>query len=127
MEAQMVDVRMKMLDESDFDTILSNDMEFTGDAKFVNPVMIKGKFSGNIQSSGDLYIGDDAVVKAALNAGGVSVRGKVTGDITSDTVVELHSSAAVTGDITVPAMAMESGAVFNGTSRMISAGDDDEQ
>ncbi len=114
----MAEVSIKNVEESEIDTILSEDIDFTGELSFEKPLMIKGKFNGEIKSSSDLYIGKDAVIKAQIEADLVSVKGKIDGNITSKKRVELFSTASITGDITSPAIVMENGAIFNGICTM---------
>jgi cytoskeletal protein CcmA (bactofilin family) len=118
----MADLRIRDIDESELDTILAEDIDFTGDLSFEKPLMIKGKFSGAVRAGGDLYIGERAEVTASLEANIVSLKGRVHGDITASSRVELFSTAAVQGDLTTPDVVMESGCVFNGTCRMTPAG-----
>ncbi|MAG14031.1 MAG: cell shape determination protein CcmA [Spirochaetales bacterium] len=116
----MPDLRIKPVDETEIDTILADDIDFTGELSFDKPLMIKGKFSGEIKASGDLYIGDEAYVAARVDANVVSLKGKLKGDIYAKSRVELFSTATVEGDITSPDIIMESGCRFNGMCKMSS-------
>ena len=114
----MSEFRIKAVDETDLDTILAEDIDFTGQLSFEKPLMIKGKFTGEIDASGDLYIGDNAVVEARVEANFVSLKGRLKGNIFARQRVELFSSANVEGDIAAPDVIMESGCRFNGLCRM---------
>jgi cytoskeletal protein CcmA (bactofilin family) len=114
----MAEVNIKTTEESQIDTILSEDIDFTGELTFTKPLMIKGKFNGKIKSSSDLYIGKDAVVTAQIDANLISVKGTIDGDLNSGSSVELFSTAKITGNITSPTIVMENGAVFNGMCTM---------
>jgi cytoskeletal protein CcmA (bactofilin family) len=114
----MAEVNIKSAEESGIDTILSEDIDFTGELTFKNPLMIKGKFNGTIKSSSDLYIGKDASVKAKIDVNLISVKGTIDGNITSESMVELFSTSKITGDISTPAMMMENGAIVNGICTM---------
>ena len=114
----MYELRIKSKDEGEIDTILAEDIDFTGDLSFTKPLMIKGKFSGQIQASGDLYIGDNAYIEARVEANVVSLKGKIKGNIYAKSMVELFSSATVEGDVTAPNILMESGCRFNGMCNM---------
>ena len=100
------------------DTVLADDISFEGDVSFTKPLMIKGIFSGSINATGDLFIDKNAVVDAEIKASSVVVRGKVKGNITADSKVELQGTAEVLGDITAPRIVMEPGCLFDGISRM---------
>ncbi len=119
----MAEIHSKRIDEKKLDTILADDISFEGDVSFSKPLMIKGFFSGSINATGDLFIDRDAVVKAEIKAASVVVKGKVQGNITADSKVELQGSAEVIGDITAPRIVMEPGCLFDGISRMRPAGE----
>lgn len=114
----MSDVHIKTVEETELDTILADDIDFTGELSFQKPLMVKGRFKGQIKASGDLYIGDEANVEAEITANLVSLKGTVKGNITAQSRVELFSMSQVDGDISAPEIVMESGARFNGVCRM---------
>ncbi len=114
----MAEINIKGVDESEIDTILAEDIDFDGELSFEEPLMIKGKFSGVINASGDLYIGKDAVIKATVEANIVSLKGKMTGNIGAHSRVELFATSRIEGDITTPELIVESGSRFNGKCAM---------
>ncbi|MGA2973976.1 MAG: polymer-forming cytoskeletal protein [Spirochaetia bacterium] len=114
----MAEVRIKDIDEHEIDTILAEDIDFEGFLTFKKPLMIKGKFKGEIKSASALYIGEKAFVEATTEAGVVSSKGKHKGDILGHSRVELFSTAQVDGDITTPDFIVESGCKFNGNCNM---------
>ncbi len=114
----MAEISIKNVEESEIDTILSEDIDFNGEMSFKKPLMIKGKFRGVIKASSDLYIGKDAAITAQIDANLVSVKGRIEGNINSSTRVELFSTSKITGDITSPAVLMENGCIFNGICSM---------
>ena len=114
----MSEIRIRDIDEQEIDTILADDIDFTGELSFNRPLMIKGIFKGNIKASGDLYIGESAEVEARVEANIVSLKGRVKGNILAFTRVELFATASVDGDITAPDVIMESGCRFNGICSM---------
>ncbi len=114
----MAEVRIKDIDEHEIDTILAEDIDFEGHLTFKKPLMIKGKFKGEIKSTSSLYIGEKAYVEATTEAGIISSKGRHKGDIQGHSRVELFSTAQVDGDITTPDFIMESGCKFNGYCNM---------
>ncbi len=121
----MAEVRIKDMDEHEIDTILAEDIDFEGHLTFKKPLMIKGRFKGEIRSTSALYIGEKAMVEATTEAALISSRGRHKGNIVAHTRVELASTAQVDGDITTPDFVMESGCRFNGHCAM--GGRKDEQ
>ena len=111
----MVDVRIKNVEESDADTLLSEDMSFEGTMSLSRPAMIKGQVTGKIESDSNLFIEKEADVKADVKADELSVKGNLSGSVQAS-VIEMGSSAVFSGDITAQSLAMESGCTFNGSS-----------
>jgi cytoskeletal protein CcmA (bactofilin family) len=114
----MAEVRIKDIDEHEIDTILADDIDFEGQLTFKKPLMIKGKFKGEIKSESALYVGEKAIVEAKVESTLVSSKGRIKGDITGHSRVELYSTANVDGDITTPDFVVESGCKFNGHCNM---------
>lgn len=114
----MPDVRIKKIDENEIDTILADDIDFSGVVSFEKPLMVKGKINGEINANGDLYVDEGAVVEAEIKANMVSAKGKINGNIVARSKVELFSTSVVTGDIISPKIEIETGATFNGNCIM---------
>ncbi|MDR2494478.1 MAG: polymer-forming cytoskeletal protein, partial [Spirochaetaceae bacterium] len=114
----MTDMRSDVLEDEDFDTILSSDIDFSGTLRFEKPFLIRGRLSGEIIAHGLLMIDTDAVVAATINAPQVIVRGLVRGNITASDKIELTSGGKVIGNVHTPVMSMESGCLFNGVCAM---------
>jgi len=96
--------------------VLSSDVEIKGTVKFQHDLIVDGKIEGDIQSSGNLTVGENAKLKAEIKTGTVVVYGKVHGNITATDRVELKSSAEVVGDIKAKVLTIEAGAIFVGKS-----------
>ena len=109
---------LKRRDETDIETVLAEDIDFSGVLSFKEPLMIKGRFKGEIKASGDLYIGEKAEIEAQIEARTISSRGRIKGNIRAQARVELSSTAVVDGDITSPDLVIESGARYNGNCSM---------
>ena len=114
----MAEVRIKDIDEHEVDTILAEDIDFEGHLSFKKPLMIKGKFKGEIKSTSALYVGEKAYLEAKVEANLISSKGKIRGDMVGHSRVELFSTAQVDGDISTPDFVVESGCKFNGNCNM---------
>ena len=115
----MNDAKIPDFNEEDMDTILAEDIDFTGELSFKKPLMIKGRFSGEIKASSDLFVGDQAVVVAKVEAGQVSSKGRIKGDVYARRRIELFSTASMEGDLATPDLVIESGCRFNGICSMV--------
>lgn len=96
--------------------VLSTDVEIKGTVKFTNDLVVDGKIEGEIQSDGNLTVGENARLKAEIKTATVVVYGKVHGNLTATDRVELKSSAEVVGDIKAKTLSIEAGAIFVGKS-----------
>ncbi len=114
----MAELRLKMIDEADIDTVFADDVEFEGELAFQEPVLVKGVLKGKLQSSADVYISEQATVEAEVAADVVSVKGRLNGDIFARRKLELFSTGRVGGTLRTPDLIVQSGALFNGTCRM---------
>ncbi|MBU1075847.1 MAG: polymer-forming cytoskeletal protein [Spirochaetes bacterium] len=105
-------------EEKNIKTILSEDIEYSGNLKFSTSLKIKGKFKGEIDATGHLFIGSKADVKANIKAKTITIYGRITGNIEAFDKVELLSHAQLSGDVKTPDIIIQSGCVFNGNCIM---------
>lgn len=96
--------------------ILSTDVEIKGTVRFTNDLVVDGKIEGEINSDGNLTVGENARIKAEIKTATVIVYGKVHGNLTATDRVELKASAEVVGDIKAKTLSIEAGAIFVGKS-----------
>jgi len=115
----MTEVYNDFMEDTDFDTILSPDIDFTGTLRFEKPFLIRGRVSGEINATGLLVIDENAVVNANINALRVLIRGQVKGDVTAVEKVEVTVTGKLIGNVTAPEILMETGCVFNGRCTMV--------
>jgi cytoskeletal protein CcmA (bactofilin family) len=114
----MKNTETKVIEEKDIDTILAEDIDFSGTMKFKKSLMIKGKFDGRIDAEGHLILGPNSVVKAEIKAGVVTNYGKIVGNVEAIKKLELFKGAELNGDIQAPDLIIESGCIFNGNCSM---------
>ncbi len=108
-------------EEDDFDTVMADDITFSGSIKFEKPFMIKGRVNGNIDATSDLLIDTSAEVNADIIAERVLVKGKVTGNINGKRMIFVTSTGSVTGDLTSAQVVLEPGSKFTGKCTMTSS------
>jgi cytoskeletal protein CcmA (bactofilin family) len=114
----MAEINELVEDENKIDTIIADDISFSGNLKFENSLKIKGNFEGKIETNGHLIIGREATVSANVSAKIVSQSGIFNGKINALQKVELFKKSATRGDIICSDIEMEGGSVFNGTCIM---------
>ncbi|WP_447972058.1 bactofilin family protein [Nitrospira sp. Kam-Ns4a] len=91
---------------------------FKGAIRYEGAVRIDGQVEGEIQTSGALIVGEDAVITAQITAGTVISRGKISGDVTASEKVVLQAPACLVGSVTAPLLSMQEGVLFSGRLTM---------
>ena len=94
-------------------SVLSADLQITGNIKTTGDVNIEGNVEGDIRAH-LLTVGEGATVKGECIADDVVVNGRVVGKVRG-LKVRLTSTARVEGDIIHKTIAIESGAHFEGS------------
>jgi cytoskeletal protein CcmA (bactofilin family) len=100
-------------------TTLGKETNFSGILKFRESLKIDGKFDGEIESPGFLYIENGAVVKANIKVGSVVVGGVVRGNIEASERLEMLATGRVYGNIRTAKLNIADGVVFEGKCEMI--------
>lgn len=98
--------------------VLASDVEIKGSIKFQNDLTIDGKVEGEIVSPGVLVVGENAEIRGEIKTKGVTVLGKVHGNITVEERCELKSHAVLHGDLKAARLVIEDGATFVGKSEV---------
>jgi len=100
-------------------TTLGRETEFNGVMRFRDSLKIDGTFSGEIVSSGFLYIEHGSSVTANIRVGSVVVGGTVHGNIEATEKLEMLASGRVYGNIRTAKLKIADGVVFEGKCEMI--------
>ena len=107
------------LEDEAFDTIVEDDISFTGSIKIKKTFLIRGNVNGTIDSTSDLVIDTGSVVNADIKAERVLVRGKVKGNVIGNKLIFVTASGSIDGDITTGKVVLEPGCVFTGKCSMV--------
>lgn len=97
---------------------IDKDTEIAGDIKFKDSFRIDGKFKGKILSGNSLIIGETGEVEADIEAGSISINGRVKGSLNAADRIEIFSQGRVTGKLVTPKLIIEEGAFFQGSCQM---------
>jgi cytoskeletal protein CcmA (bactofilin family) len=88
-----------------------------GKLTFSGTVRIDASFQGSIVTDGVLLVGKEGKVDAEVICGTVVVEGEVNGNVIASAAVELRPTARLRGDVETPSLAVDRGAILEGTSR----------
>ncbi len=103
---------------NDLNALLGKGSEFEGKLTFEGTVRIDGKFTGSVNTSDVLVVGEGAKLNAEVTCGTIIVHGEVNGNIRAKSAIELHHPAKVRGNIETPSLMIEKGVIFEGQARM---------
>jgi len=97
---------------------LSPDLQFNGDIRGNDDVIVEGSIEGQIDVKGHVTVNPSGVVRAELRARRVFISGKVYGNVSGEESVELHPSGHLEGNIQSPKVIIHEGAQFKGSVDM---------
>ncbi|PKL09814.1 MAG: hypothetical protein CVV51_01870 [Spirochaetae bacterium HGW-Spirochaetae-7] len=104
-------------------TVLGALTSFSGTLKFDSSLMIRGRFDGDIDAKGALYIDEGASVNVGrIRAMSIIVAGSVRGDLEAVDKVEFRSSAQVRGNVRTAKLRIADGVLFEGRCEMVRDG-----
>ena len=107
------------MEDDAFDTVIENDISFSGKAKFKKPLLIRGKIKGSIDTESDLVIDSPAEVQADVKANRVLIRGKVKGNVSAQKLIFVTATGQLDGDIITEKVVFEPGCKFSGKCTML--------
>ena len=101
-------------------TIFGPETEFDGVLEFSDDLIITGKFTGRIKSTGNLDIAKDAICAVEkISAKSIIISGSVKGDIEASERVEICNGGSVKGDIVTARIRIENNVDFEGQITML--------
>ena len=111
-------------DDISIHTLVGTGAFIKGDLRLDGFIRLDGDIDGNIETSGNIIIGDRARVRGNIKAYSAVIHGIVEGNIDAPESVRLSSSAAVKGDIITKKISVEERAVIQGHCIALESEDD---
>lgn len=102
----------------EIETIIGKDTVLKGSITGKGAIRIDGQFEGDLNTTGNIVIGENAKVTAQCNALNASIAGTVYGNIDIVEKLELLTSAKIHGDIKAGILSISEGAIFKGNCEM---------
>ncbi len=112
------------VDDISINTIIGKGSSITGNLHINGFVRLDGDIDGNLETDGNVIIGDNARIKGDVKAKSVIISGIVVGNIIAQDTIKILSEAAVLGDVISKKVQIDDKATFNG--KLISIKDDDQ-
>jgi cytoskeletal protein CcmA (bactofilin family) len=102
-----------------FETVLGANSELEGTLRSNANVRLDGTFTGTLEITGNVLVGETAKINADINARNVSIAGAVRGNV-SGKKVQILRTGRIWGDIRATALTTEEGAFIDGKITMVS-------
>ncbi len=99
-------------------TIIGKDTYFKGTLKAKGLVRIDGEMEGDVETDGDVIIGESGRVTLDLKARHVAIAGCFNGTIEAGGKLEVRSTGIVIGQIKTNGLVIDDGAGFSGSCEM---------
>lgn len=103
---------------TDIETIIGKNTVIKGVISGNGNIRIDGKIEGEIDSGGDVVIGDQGQVTASIKAVNVLISGTVNGNVQASGKLSISSTGRLVGDVDTALLSIDEGATFKGSSSM---------
>ncbi|TMV49690.1 polymer-forming cytoskeletal protein [Paenibacillus mesophilus] len=113
--------KSKTMNPNTTDTLIGEGTFFEGRIKSEAGIRIEGHITGNVESAGDVTVGENGEVKSNITARNVVIAGAVHGNITTKGSVRILSTGKLYGNTTTQSLVIEEGGLFQGNSRVDTA------
>ncbi len=104
--------------EHEMNGFLDRGTTFKGDLAFEDMLRIDGRFEGTIRSESTLIVGEGAEIIGEIMVDNVTINGRVDGKIRAKSRIQINGNAKVSGELYTPVLAIQEGALFDGTVHM---------
>lgn len=99
-------------------TVIGKDTCFKGSIKAKGLIRIDGEMEGEIETQGDVVIGEGGKVNLELKARHVAIAGRFEGSLEAEGKLEIKNSGIVIGSVKTIGLLIDDGAVFSGSMEM---------
>ena len=104
---------------SSLGTILAPEIDITGDINVSGNIIVFGKVTGDIVSTGIVNTAKGSRVTGNIKAKSTNISGEVTGNIEVEKKVVLGTTCTLSGNIEAAIITIEEGAKFDGLCSML--------
>lgn len=100
------------------DTLIGEGTTFEGKIKSEASIRIEGHIIGEIETKGDIIIGENGSARSNIIARDLVLAGQLTGDVEVKGLLTISATGVLLGNVTAQSFIIEEGGVFNGSSTM---------
>ena len=105
-------------DVKDVETIIGSSVKVEGNFVGSGDVIIEGHVAGILKTSKNLRVGEQAVIKADVDAANIVVAGEIRGHVTCSGRIEVLATGKIFGNVDTQTIAVAHGAVLHGKVSM---------
>jgi len=99
-------------------SILAQGCKFKGEIEVGGTFRVEGEFEGKIHLPESLVVGKTGVVRGEISVKNAMIGGRVYGNITAESKIELQGGSHVEGDIRTKRLVIDEGVFFEGNCAM---------
>ena len=103
------------------DTLIGKNTNIEGNLKAEGTIRIDGKLVGDVNLSGNLIVGDQALIEGNVKADNIHMSGIIEGNIKVMNQLHITPTGKLVGDMDVKNIVVDEGAVFQGNCIMAAA------
>ena len=96
------------------ETIIGKDTVIKGTISSKGSLRIDGLFEGDVNTTGNIMVGDNAKITAQVKALNATIAGRINGNVEVSEKLELLPTAQIYGDIKAGMLIISEGATFRG-------------
>ncbi|RUT30606.1 polymer-forming cytoskeletal protein [Paenibacillus zeisoli] len=100
------------------DTLIGVGSDIQGKLRCESNLRLEGKFQGEIETTGEIVIGESGEAHSTIKGNEIIVAGKVFGDIITEGKLTITASGQVDGNVSAHTLVILDGGILNGISIM---------
>ena len=102
------------VDDISINTIIGKGSAISGNMKVNGFIRIDGDIDGNLETDGNVIVGENARIRGDLTAKSVIIGGIIKGNIRANESVKILAEAAVIGDVISRRVQVDGSAIIHG-------------
>jgi cytoskeletal protein CcmA (bactofilin family) len=111
-------------DDFSINTLVGADTFISGDLRISGFIRVDGDIDGNLETTGNIIIGEKARVRGNVTAVSAVIGGIIEGDVVAPESIKLFSTASVLGDVITKRLQVANDCLLQG--QCISVKDDEQ-
>lgn len=111
------------VDFKDVETVIGASVKVEGNISCAGDVVVDGSVAGTLRTTKNLSIGEQAKIRADIEANTIIISGEVRGNVRASGRVDLRATGKIYGNVTAQLLAVAPGAILHGKCQMLGKND----